>query len=350
MNILYSIRYFFHRMVHWEYWPQVLVYAPIFPVYLYYSAKAGTPFFNVAANPSMENGGYMMESKFTIHQQLPRHLVPKTIKISPGQVFETVKTCMVDQGVTFPCFCKPDIGGKGIGVSKIENELQLQQYHLQCTYAYLVQEEIPYKNEIGIFYCRLPYEQQGMITGIVGKKFLEVTGDGKRTLQQLIASVPRFYYQRKHLEAKYKEQLFQVLPAGQKFVLSEIGNHARGSEFVDLSDFNEPRLEKLIDELAKSYNTLYFGRYDIKFNSWEELYEGKNYMLIELNGSGSEPTHMYDIRKKLPQAYKIILKHWKLLYAICSYNHKMNTPYYTLKEGRKLQKQERLIKASFNFA
>ena len=37
---------------------------------------------------------------------------------------------------------------------------------------------------------------------------------------------------------------------------------------------------------------------DVKFNSWEELYEGKNFMIIELNGSGSEPTHIYDPSKK----------------------------------------------------
>ena len=99
-------------------------------------------------------------------------------------------------------------------------------------------------------------------------------------------------------------------------VLLEVGNHARGAEFRDITHKNNAALEKLIDTISMQYNTFYFGRYDIKFHNWEDLCEGKNFMIVELNGSGSEPTHIYDPSKRIWNAWKIILFHWKKMYQI----------------------------------
>ena len=347
---LKAFRFFFHKIFNREYWPQVVLYAPIIPAYLYYSLKARTPFFNVAANPEMENGGYLMESKFTICKQLPQYLIPETICISNGESFENVKKKLEDSGIIYPFFCKPDIGGKGRGVAKIEDEKQLLHYHQNTTMNYLLQAEIPFKFEVGVFYCRMPNQPNGFISGIVGKKNIEVKGDGVHSLRQLIEAVPRYYFQRKFLFEKYKYKLDAVLPAGETMILSEIGNHARGSQFTDLTTYNNTKLEAVIDGISKAYNTFYFGRYDIKFSSWEELYEGKNFMLVELNGSGSEPTHIYDAQKTIWQAWKIILQHWKIMYQIASYHHKNGVPYLTIKEGRRLQKQERKLQKNYQMA
>jgi len=342
MKIL-SIRFFFHKLLNWEYWPQALVYAPVIPVYLYYACKARSLFFGVAANPSMENGGYLMESKFTIYKQLPQALVPKTIYIEPVQNFVTVKQELQTAAITFPFFCKPDIGGKGRGVVKIENENQLLYYHQKAGIPYLIQEAIPYKNEIGVFYCRIPGQPKGCITGIAGKEPMEVKGDGIHNLQQLITAVPRYYFQREYLFKKFAYQLQDILPAGKSMLLCEVGNHARGSCFTDLTHYNTEALEKLVDGISKAYNTFYFGRYDIKFNSWEDLYAGKNFMLVELNGCGSEPTHIYDPQKKILQAWKIILQHWRLMYTIAAHHHKKGTPYLTTRQARLLQRQDKEI-------
>lgn len=340
-------KFLFHKLFNWEYWPQWLVYTPVAPVYLYYAIKARTPFFMVAANPSMENGGYIMESKFTIHKQLPQQLVPHTILIKPYFEFAEVKNQLLASGINYPFYCKPDVGGKGRGVEKIESEGQLLQYHKTAPLQYLLQAAIPYKNEIGVFYCRLPNKTNGFISGIVGKAAMEIKGDGVCIVKELIEAVPRYYFQRKFLFEKYTAQLHTVLAKNEVFVLSEIGNHARGSLFTDLTHINNSRLEKVIDAVSKQYNTFYFGRYDIKFNSWEELYEGKNFMIIELNGSGSEPTHMYDPQKTIWQAWKIILQHWKIMYQIAVTNHKSGVSYLSFYEGRRLQQQEQAIAKQF---
>jgi hypothetical protein len=341
------LKYWLHKIMHWEYWPQWLVYAPIAPAYIWYTIKAHTPFFMVAANPNMENGGYLMESKFTIHNQLPQQLVPQTILIKNNDDYTVVKKQLLLCNIEYPFFCKPDIGGRGRGVEKIENEFQLRCYHANTPVNYLLQAAIPYKNEIGVFYCRLPNKTNGFISGIVGKAVMEIKGDGMHTLKELIEAVPRYYFQRKFLFEKYKEQLQSIPAIGEMFLLSDIGNHARGSQFSDLSHCNNTKLEAVIDNISKAYNTFYFGRYDIKFNSWEELYEGKNFMIIELNGSGSEPAHIYDPQKSIWQAWKIILQHWKIMYQIALAHHKKGASYLSFKKGRQLQQQENKLALRF---
>jgi hypothetical protein len=93
---------------------------------------------------------------------------------------------------------------------------------------------------------------------------------------------------------------------------------------------------------------LYFGRYDIKYNTWEELSEGKNFSIIELNGCGSEPTHLYDSNKSIFSAWKIIIHHWKLLYKIAQQNHQKGINYLSFSQGRNLQKQEAAFKKLFS--
>ena len=345
--MIVSLRFFLHKILHWEYWPQWLLYAPIAPVYIGYAIKARSPFFMVAANPNMENGGYLMESKYTIHQQLPQQLLPQTFLADTGEAFNAVLKKRNDSAIGYPFFCKPDIGGRGRGVEKIENEQQFKNYHATSPVKYLVQAAIPYKHEIGIFYCRYPGEKEGFISGIVKKNPVQVTGDGLWTLRQLTMAVPRYYFQKKFLFSRHRHMLDKVIPKGELFLLSDIGNHARGSLFTDCTAYNNRQLESVIDKISAAYNTFYFGRYDIRFNSWEELYEGKKFMIVELNGSGSEPTHMYDPSKNILQAWEIILQHWKIMYRIAAAHHTNGVAYPSIKQGRALQREERVISGKF---
>lgn len=326
-------KYFLHKVVHWEYWPQWLVYAPITPVLIYYFIKARSFFFNTAANPEIENGGYLMESKFDIHRRLPPGSVPLTIKITGNTSFREALALKQNTAIGFPCYCKPDIGGKGIGVQKVASEEELHRYHHTIGVDYLIQEAIPYKNEVGIFYCRLPGSGQGKITGIVAKKSMVIYGDGTRTIQQLIEAEPRYYFQRHWLYKEYAHELYFVPGKNQLKILSEIGNHARGSAFTDITAQNNPSLEQLIDSISKQFGTFYYGRYDILYHNWESLCAGEQFKIVELNGSGSEPTHIYDSNKSILQAWKIIIHHFSLMYRVASAHHKNGVAYAGLKKG-----------------
>ena len=79
----------------------------------------------------------------------------------------------------------------------------------------------------------------------------------------------------------------------------------------------------------------YFGRMDVMYNSWEELKQGKNFSIVELNGAGSEPTHIYDPKHSLFFAWKELARHIRYMFQISVENHKRGFPYLSHKEGMK---------------
>ncbi|MEL6918860.1 MAG: D-alanine--D-alanine ligase [Bacteroidota bacterium] len=322
-------------MSHWEYWPMELIYYPIFPVWLYYAIKAKSFFFFSAANPSIKNGGMAMESKKEIYDIIPSQYIPKTILIPKQTPLDTVLNEIKEAGIRYPMIAKPDIGLKAFAVDKIKNEKELQTYISKISDDFLIQDLIPYPNEVGIFYVRLPGEKKGRITGIVSKEFLSVTGDGKRSIKELIKQNPRSYFQLSELIRKHGEDVLQgVLPKDEKFILVPYGSHTRGAKFIDESHRRNEALLETIDSICKQIPDFYFGRLDILYNNFEELSQGENFSIIEVNGAGSEPTHIYDPGHSLFYAWKEIFKHWKLLYSISAINNRKGHHYLSFKDGR----------------
>jgi len=72
----------------------------------------------------------------------------------------------------------------------------------------------------------------------------------------------------------------------------------------------------------------------------EELKQGINFSIIELNGAGSEPTHIYDPKHSIFWAWKEIIKHLNILYRISKLNHQLQKiPYLTTRMGLDMFKQ-----------
>jgi hypothetical protein len=201
--------------------------------------------------------------------------------------------------------------------------------------SFLVQEYVPMENEIGLFYYRMPDERAGVISGIVNKEPVAIFGDGKHTIAQLAKQNPRYLLQWKQIYKLYKEHVHSIPHEGEKIVLIPYGNHSRGSKFTDVSYKITETLTATIDNVCSNIEGFYFGRLDIKFNSWEDLENGINFSIIELNGSGSEPTHIYDPSHSILFAWKEIIRHWNILFRICKANNKNGTAYLTLQQGRR---------------
>jgi hypothetical protein len=137
----------------------------------------------------------------------------------------------------------------------------------------------------------------------------------------------------------HKERLDLVLPEGKKFYLSHAANLNRGANFINLHAEIDERLHNVFDELNLYSKTFFYGRYDLKAASLEDLKEGKKFLLLEYNGSGAEPNHVYNSGYTLRAAHREILKHWKALYQISIYNHKKGIPFWDFKKGRQFLKQ-----------
>lgn len=344
MNWFHRLLYrpFFIRLFNWEYWSFNAVYGWIMPVWVLLAARARSLFFFAAANPTIEYGGFLMESKKKIYDIIPAHYYPKTAYFITGTDTPTVIRHLQELQFKYPLIGKPDIGGQGRGVKKLVNEADLIAYSAQSPLDYLVQEFVPQPNEVGVFYYRYPGEAQGHVSGIVRKEMLGVTGDGHATMQQLLLKDKRFILQLPVLQKLYSDSLLEVLPAGETRELVPYGNHARGAKFLDDSHLADEEFVKTIDTICQQVPGFYYGRLDIRFTTWEELKAGRNFSIIELNGAGSEPTHMYDPRHSLFFAWKEIIRHWIILWRISRMNHKKGIPYLTQKQGMQMMKENKL--------
>jgi hypothetical protein len=281
-----------------------------------------------------------MESKKEVYDLIPFEYYPATLFFKATVSLQDILALIKQRNLKYPVIGKPDIGMKGMMVKKLENEKELLSYATNSKVDFLIQEYVLYKNEIGIFYYRFPNEEKGHISGIVKKEFLAVTGDGISTVEQLLLKSKRAVLQLPTLRVKEKEKMKIVLQKGEELIIVPYGNHVRGAKFLDDSSLVDEELTNTIDSICKKVNGFYFGRLDIRYNDWQELKQGKNFSIIELNGSGSEPTHIYDPRHSVFWAWKEIAKHWKILYRISKLNHQLqNVPYMTTRSGLDMFKQ-----------
>lgn len=276
-----------------------------------------------------------MDSKIEIYDLIPQKYYPKTRFIREKTPFEAVLKKLESSKIEFPYIVKPDIGLRGSAVKKVHTVVELESYHNKANFDYLLQDLIPYENEVGIFYVRFPDEDKGRITGIVAKEFLIVVGDGVSTMETLIKGNPRYELQLKTLQKEYGSQLLDILPKGEKRNLVPYGNHARGAKFLDYSHLISPELTKVINEVCLQIPEFYFGRLDVMFQSWSALERGENFSIVELNGAASEPTHIYDPKHSIFFAWRELAKHITFMYKISVLNHKKGHPYLSHKEGMK---------------
>jgi hypothetical protein len=327
------MRLFFHKITNWEYWPFQVLYTPIYFLWAYYAIKARSVFFFNASNPKIKNGGFIMESKKQIYDSLPQKYYPKTILVKENTDINKIVNKIVEKEIYFPLIAKPDIGLRGSGVRKIKTISELKEYAQKANFDFLVQDLIPFENEVGIFYVRRPHQKKGEITGIVSKEFLIVTGDGISSIEDLICQTPRFELQFEVLKEEYGEQLHKVLQKGETVNLVPFGNHARGAKFIDGSDWITPKLTAMINDITAQVPEFYFGRFDIMYNTFEELERGENFLIVELNGAASEPTHIYDPKHSIWFAWKELARHITYMYEISVENHKRGFPYLDYKTG-----------------
>ena len=345
---LFTHHPFFIRLFHWEYWSFTTVYGWIYPVFALLCLRAGGKFFFTAANPTIKHGGFLMEPKQDIYPLIPKQYYPAFFFVKAGTAIDIIQQQIEKHQFKFPLIAKPVIGMQGKAVKKVNSIDELAHYAEVCTVDYMVQELSPYKHEVGIFYHRIPGNAEGTVTGIVAKEPMTVVGDGVSTLYQLILEEPRYILQIDALKQMFGKDILQVLPKGDVLILAPYGNHARGSKFVDWSHKADAEFIKNIDTVCRQINGFYYGRLDVMYTDWEDLRQGKNFHIIELNGAGSDPTHMYDPKHSLFFAWKEVIRHWLILYRISKQNHAKGHPYMTIKEAREMFRSNNLHVAALD--
>ncbi len=323
-------------------------YIPIMPVWGWYCLRARSLWFFTPSNPTIAFGGFEGETKSEMYKQLPAGTYPKSIYIEPACCFQKILLLLRDNEFTYPFAVKPDAGMMGFMFRRINNEEELAVYHKKMPVNYIIQTLIEYPVEVSVFYYRFPNQQKGIITGFLKKEFLQVTGDGVSSLKKLIQEYERVRFRQEEIMAKHADKLEKIIAEGEIYFLSHALNLSRGGRLVSLAHENDERLLKVFDALSLYTKYFYYGRYDIKCKSVEDLKKGQHFSILEYNGCGAEPHHAYGNGNTLLQAYGIFLHHWKMLYKISAYNHKHGFPRWSFMEGwrylKKGKKNFRLIK------
>lgn len=313
-----------YKIFHWEYWNSWFFYIPNIPYAFYLIFKAKNLVFFSAANPGIKSSGNGSESKFETLQLIPEELKPKSILHKRGENFEKTIKNILEKNILFPVIAKPDVGFRGLLVKKIETEIDLKKYIQNFDVDFIIQEFIDYKNECGIFYSRNPKEKNGLISSITLKKFLSVIGDGTSTIQELVKLDKRANLYKELIFESHQENLNLILEKNKEIQLSVIGNHCKGTQFINGNHLITHKLTAAFDELNGKIPGWFYGRIDIKYDTFSALENGKNFKILEINGIISEPTHIYDAQSSTYfEALKSIRTHWKILFEISMANHKI---------------------------
>lgn len=324
---------FLIKLRSWEYWPFGIMQFPAILYYCWLSVRARSFFFFTASNPGIEMGGMFGESKADILNKIPAPVKAKTILIRANSSFDRLLEAMNDAGLDFPVIFKPDLGERGYRVSRIHTREEARVYQSTFRHDFLVQELVELPLEFGVFYKRLPSAAEGRVFSIVGKELLRVQGDGKRTLQQLILNYDRAKLQWPRLKQHHALQLHTVLAPGEWKTLNPIGNHCLGTTFLDFNHLISPALNKSFDEISKQISGFYYGRFDLRTASLEDLVNG-NVKIMELNGCGAEPAHIYQPGYPFWKAVVEMLRHWKSIFDIAIENRARGIPFLRCPEAR----------------
>ncbi len=321
------------RLVKWEFWPVQVFYIPVvfYIVLLAIRYRSITVF--TAANPCLPAGGFKGESKHEIYRMLSAAWTTSPsmlahIRLPKGldraEKLRRTRDFMNGHAFDFPVVIKPDIGERGRGVAVVRDLKQLDSI-LERSSGELIVQEFCDGVEASVFYYREPDKRHGLVYSITEKMYPSLVGDGVSTLKELILADKRAVCLAMNYFRENAEKLSSIPAKGECVQLIEIGTHSRGAIFLDGEWLRSSELEARVDEICRSLPGFYFGRFDLRAATFDDLRNGK-FKIIELNGVTSESTNIYDPRYSLRDAYRILFRQWKLAFSIGAANHARGVP------------------------
>lgn len=321
------------RRKHHEFWNTHVFHAPVYLYWVWLAMKARSPFFFSAANPCIETGGLLGESKISIINRIDPAYIPATIYYPETPSVGKVLFDINNRNISFPFVLKPDIGQGGWLAEVIYDRHQLEQYLAMIRMPFLLQEFVNDPMEFGLLYYRMPGCSKGVISSLARKKFLSVTGDGMSSIANLMQRNDRARQQIQRVRNSPMIDLQSIPAKGVEVQLSAVGNHSFGTTFHDASHLIDSTLLAVMDKISAGIDGFYFGRFDIKCKDDQALRNG-DFKILELNGVGSEPLHIFDPQINILKAYRDAFHHWKIIYQISKKNAS-EYQYMTLRDALK---------------
>jgi hypothetical protein len=320
---------------YFEFWPMWAFYPPVALYAAWQMLRHRGVLLPTVANPSFPGGGFFGESKAEILDLAMRHIGdwvapfvridrPPAAQADPAAECAAALRTLQAAGLALPVVAKPDLGCRGAGVKLVRTAADLEAYlrGFPPAASLLLQRLVPFEGEAGIFYCRRPGEATGRIVSVTLKYFPHVIGDGRRTLRELILADPRAGRLPHLYLGRHRERLDTVPPAGEPVRLAFAGSHSRGAIFRNGSHLVTPAMEARFEALARALPEFHFGRFDVRFESFERVQAGEGFTIVEVNGAGAESTHIWDRGTGLLQAWGALMRQYRWLFEIGAANRR----------------------------
>jgi membrane protein DedA with SNARE-associated domain len=319
--------------------PPLLFYLPMVLNWIALGLRYRSLTLPTCANPAIPTGGMWGESKSDILLDVSgdaRRFVAAFITVrrrpDPSALSYDVAnalTLLEQHGLDFPIIAKPDIGWHGYGVRLIANADALADYlaHYPPGEQVILQRYVPHACEAAVLYARLPGEPSGRVLSLALRYFPHVVGDGRSTVRALIGRDVRTRWKAAlHLgdDASHRgpdgAALDRVPGAGEIVRIALIGNQRAGALYRDGRAFVTRALDQRIDQIARSMTEFHYGRFDLRFESLEQLGRGEDFSIVEINGIGGEAICAWDPELKIREVYRRFVDQQRILFMIGGLN------------------------------
>lgn len=331
--------------------PKWLICIPLACQWLWLALRYRSATLPSAANPLITAGGLVGEGKLEYFRgsgpvaraATARHCSISTHRTRSAQALGRI---LDGAGLSFPIVAKPDLGLCGYGVRRVDDMAALQGYlaGFPRNEVVILQQYLAQEGEAGIFYARDPATGTGRILGLAVRYFPRVVGDGARTLSELIAADPRA----RRLVGSTRHAgnfIGSTVPArGEVVRLATIGSTRVGGLYRDGGAHISPALTAAIDAIARDMPQFHCGRFDVRFESVDDLRAGVGFTIMEINGAGSEAIEAWDPETGIVKGFGIIFAKQKVLFAIGDAMRRAGVrPIGLIALARLYRRQQRLI-------
>jgi hypothetical protein len=327
--------------------PKWLLCMPLVAQWLWLGLKYRSFTLPSALNPQIETGGLVGESKLAYLSRIDptfARCVARTAAVSAGGDAEAVRRQL---DLSYPLIAKPDVGWCGYGVRRIDNALELNAYATAFPKPeqFLVQELIGGAHEAGILYVRRPGEASGRVEAMTIRHSPHVVGDGRLSVSDLIARSPRMARKSAvYVRCMSAQGALRVPSGGERVALTTVASARVGGRYEDATALVTPALDRIVDGISRSMGEFHYGRYDVKFDSLQRLRDG-HFVIIEVNGAGSEAIQFWDSRLSLGLAFRGVFRKQRELFALADIMRERGfRPISVFALASAFMRQRRLIK------
>lgn len=333
-----------------------LFYVPLVAQWLWLGARHGSFTLPTAANPLIEGGGLLGESKFAYFRQAgeaaTRWLARTALLAEPAEgsrAIEAAEAAMRRAGLAYPVVAKPDIGWRGYGCRLVEDRAALAAYldAFPDGADLLLQDFVPHHGEAGVFYVRRPGAARGEITSLTFRYYPFVVGDGRSTLEALIRANPRLARKARLLLREHRARLAEVPAAGETVRLALVGSNRVGGLYVDATRRVTPALAARFDAIAAALPEFHYGRFDVRFADAERFAAGEDFVVIEINGAGAEAIEVWDPEWRLVDVYRRLFRQQSLMFSIAAANRARGFAPMRVRDLVRLQRRQYRLNSAY---